>query len=325
VTNLIIMWLAVVLLFFNIHSVSSAFSKPNDEKITVTQALEFNERTCLSGAKTSYAAKVTAFFKKLKQLIGIEGELSSTEIRGAVNFIEESIANKENEEIRKCLTDIKEKVNKIFIDINSKNEGRRIILVDSNLHTYGSSVAGEHSRDVLTRILKNNIDGNEARFHQFGTWPGWDNSSDIIYDKPDIVIIHWSAFEDRQQKCKEKNKDIDCSSQFVRRILPIVKGTDAKFIIYSRVPRACDIVNSLVTDNMKTKENFDIKNKNDRYRLYILDMSDIYGRNGSFETDQSKYEIRNLVKLLLGKEEEIPVGYSKKYPVDKMNGICNLH
>lgn len=202
----------------------------------------------------------------------------------------------------------------------SAQRSPKAVAIDSKSYANKNGVS---NATAIAEIIRNkNIEVFDIPIRDPSNW----DPSLIRALNPEIVFLHWSAFETEAEPCSIDRTDTSpsfrCNKRFFYYFSQLARQTDAQFVIYTRTPSACLNIKSMMTKAISRNA----LQERDLRRAVLIEMkgsgkSIAAEREGSFTSIQSKTDVSDLVDLLLTTD-----GISKiisKYSSDN-HGICSF-
>ncbi|TWF58485.1 hypothetical protein [Neorhizobium alkalisoli] len=238
---------AIFLMLAAIASTADAQSSRNDFSVRMLQA----ERACLSGSSHEQTLKVDlkAVADKVNGILNstIDAASKDVQLRGQFDIMDAAVRRGANADTIDCY----EKAN-IFCLLRGEC-GPIIALLDGDGIKYERDMDGLSNRRRIRDILANRFANPKPQYRELGIWSGWDKSQEVTELSPDVVLIHWSAFEreenipsSRDRNCfpikfSDISKSNICSSKIFDLMSLIEKNNPrpVSFVIYSRMPWMC--------------------------------------------------------------------------------------
>ena len=117
---------------------------------------------------------------------------------------------------------------------------------------------------------------------------------------PEVIFLHWSAFETSAQECTmSTTKRNACNQRFFKHFAQFIKQTDADFVIYTRTRNACKLFPRIAREAVDKR----VLESSYAERSVIMEMtgpksSTAFDRNGRFTSTQSQSDVAGLYSAI---------------------------
>lgn len=229
-------------------------------------------------------------------------KFNSSDIAGYVDGISGVIASEQNNSIRDCQL---RTFPIVFTALTPPPSGKRLLIMDSNLRAYRQQLkdSGGTNADDITSALDVVRVGTPALpivTIKETTGTQWDRLSQVLSQKPDGILIHFSAFEARDKPCAPLNgKEYeDCNNRFFEVAREIVRS-GIPLMIYTRTANICNY-----TKFFRSKLS-DVILQQKRGLVALIDMS---GEGMNFTNSTARAAIRDVTRRIVGQDSTNPEG-----------------
>jgi len=265
-----------------------------------------------AGVNAGLVANIKKFVLQATAAVGYE----KTELRGTLEKIVTDISHSEHNAMRACMENY-------FINLRdvlfSNPEKPLAIVMDGHGIAYEAHKP-KNNRQVLDEVLPELSGEPRINVVQKDIFSNWYDPQWIVDQKPDLVIFHWSAFEETKTdpktggvKCNPASKNNRCAGAIVDLIRQVWKDASTtrkpRFIIYSRTPGICE-------NNFRVglKKLFDGEPQFNE-TVGLISMSKL-ARGANFRNRYARRDLGALTRHLLGRPNTLRL--------NRQQGLCLL-